>query len=324
MSGPASVREGMQVYGAGDQPIGTVERVHGDGFEVGGQRIPTSAVARVAQDRVYLGEGAAPYLGRADARQTADLTAQRAEDQIVVPVAEERLQVETREAELGAVEVHKTVEQEQVSVPVELAREEVRVVRQDVGDRPVGPGDQVFEEGTVRVPVRGEEAVVTKEAVVTGEVVIEKGRTTEQEQIADVVRRERVEVDDTTRRERPGGEATAQRAGAGLADRGTAETRTGAPAGTGPAATSGAGLAGGRATESSRQARDGMEVVGSDGERVGLVKEVRAGDLLVDRAMRRDLYVPLDAVREVTGERVVLTIPADGADDQGWPNPPLL
>ena len=147
MSGPASVREGMQVYGAGDQRIGTVERVHGDGFDVNGQHIPTSAVARVAQDRVYLSGATAQDTG-----QVAGLTGQRAEGEVVVPVAEERLQVETRQAELGAVEVRKTVEQEQVSVPVELEREEVRVERQDVGDRPVGPGDQVFEEGTIRVP----------------------------------------------------------------------------------------------------------------------------------------------------------------------------
>ena len=77
------------------------------------------------------------------------------------------------------------------------------------------------------------------------------------------------------------------------------------------------------ATNLSGQAREGMEVVGSDGERVGLVKEVRVGDLLMDRPTRRDLYVPLDAVREVTGGRVVLTGGAGEADDQGWPNPPL-
>ena len=57
---------------------------------------------------------------------------------------------------------------------------------------------------------------------------------------------------------------------------------------------------------------------------MGLVKAVRADDLLVDRTMRRDIYVPLAAIREVTGERVVLTVAADEADDQGWPNPPLF
>ena len=124
--------------------------------------------------------------------------------EIRVPVAEERLGVEKRQAELGEVQLRKTVEQEQVSVPVELQREEVHVAQHDVADRPVQAGDQVFQEGTIRVPVRGEEAVVSKQAVVTGEVVIEKERTTEREQITDTLRRERVEVDEHHERARAG------------------------------------------------------------------------------------------------------------------------
>ena len=129
---------------------------------------------------------------------------QATEGEIRVPVAEERLNVETRQAELGEVQLRKTVEQEQVSVPVELEREEVRVDQRDVGDRPIQAGDQVFQEGTIRVPVRGEEAVVSKQAVVTGEVVIAKERTTEREQITDTVRRERVEVDEQYNQHRSG------------------------------------------------------------------------------------------------------------------------
>jgi len=129
---------------------------------------------------------------------------QATEGEIRVPVAEERLNVETRQAELGEVQLRKTVEQEQVSVPVELQREEVRVDQRDVADRPVQAGDQVFQEGTIRVPVRGEEAVVSKQAVVTGEVVIEKERTTEREQITDTIRRERVEVDEQYNQHRSG------------------------------------------------------------------------------------------------------------------------
>ena len=68
----------------------------------------------------------------------------------------------------------------------------------DVADRPATEADLAgaFQEGTIRVPVRGEEAVARKETVVTGEVVIDKTRTTETEQITDTVRRERVEVDE--------------------------------------------------------------------------------------------------------------------------------
>src|SRR5215216_5754006 len=150
------------------------------------------ALDRDRDDRMDLSEGAG---GRTSGGEQGEAR---------VPVAEERLNVDKRQAELGEVQLRKTVEQEQVSVPVELEREEVRVDQRDVGDRPVQAGDQVFQEGTIRVPVRGEVAEVNKEAVVTGEVVIEKERTTERQQIADTVRKERVEVDEQYDQHRPG------------------------------------------------------------------------------------------------------------------------
>lgn len=128
---------------------------------------------------------------------------QSARGEARVPVAEERLNVEKRATELGEVQVHKTVTEEQQTVPVELRREEVHVERVNVGDRPLQPGENAFQEGTIRVPVRGEEAVVNKEAVVTGEVVINKGQTTEQQSVAGTVRREQVEVDRDYEQHRP-------------------------------------------------------------------------------------------------------------------------
>ena len=46
-------------------------------------------------------------------------------------------------------------------------------------NRPLQAGDldNAFDEGTIRVPVRGEEVVAQKEAVVTGEVVINREQT---------------------------------------------------------------------------------------------------------------------------------------------------
>ena len=42
-----------------------------------------------------------------------------------------------------------------------------------------------------------------------------------------------------------------------------------------------------------------LRVVGSDGEEAGKVKEVRATDILVDRPMARDIYVPLEAIQAI-------------------------
>ncbi len=71
------------------------------------------------------------------------------------------------------------------------------------------------------------------------------------------------------------------------------------------------------------QVTTGMDVVGADGDRVGSVKAVRDTDFLVDRSMRRDVYVPFDAVRDVSGNVVTLNVTADQVDNMGWQSPPI-
>ena len=63
----------------------------------------------------------------------------------------------------------------------------------------------------------------------------------------------------------------------------------------------------------------GMEVLGAEKERVGQVKEVRTSDFLVERHLQRDVYVPFAAIREVTGNQVVLTVTSDHVDALKWP-----
>jgi uncharacterized protein (TIGR02271 family) len=199
MSSTSNIREGMEVYGSDEQLIGTIEGQRGGNLMVNGMSIPGDAVARVARNRVYLRGASSMYMGQSSTRRTGTA---RAEGEVRVPVAEERLTVGTQEAEVGAVEVRKTVVTEQQSVPVELMREEVHVQERDITDRPAQAGDQLFQEGVIRVPIRGEEAVVQKEAVVTGEVVIDKQQTTERQTVTDTVRKERVEVEENFNRAR--------------------------------------------------------------------------------------------------------------------------
>lgn len=71
------------------------------------------------------------------------------------------------------------------------------------------------------------------------------------------------------------------------------------------------------------QIREGMEVIGRDGDRIGQVKEVRANDFLVDRPLARDVYIPISACRSTNG-RIRLNVRADEVDNQGWPNPELM
>ena len=63
-------------------------------------------------------------------------------------------------------------------MPIELRRDQVEVGQIDVEERPItiGEGMDAFEQDTIRVPVRGEEVLVSKQAVVTGEVTVGRER----------------------------------------------------------------------------------------------------------------------------------------------------
>src|SRR3954471_23840607 len=71
----------------------------------------------------------------------------------------------------------------------------------------------------------------------------------------------------------------------------------------------------------------GMRVIGSDGEEIGWGKEIRATDILVDRMLARDVYVPLEAIQAIidtsassaSNLHVILTIRADGIGNKAGP-----
>jgi uncharacterized protein (TIGR02271 family) len=166
------------------------------------------ALDKDRDDRIDILEQDKGKKGKGRSTQRTTAAGERAEfaagedREIRVPVVEERLEVGKREVELGEVEVRRRVVEEAQSVPVTLRREEVNVRQVDTADRPLRAGEEAFREGTVRVPVRGEEAVVAKEAVVTGEVVVEKHATSEERQVSDTVRRTEVDFDEDYRRVR--------------------------------------------------------------------------------------------------------------------------
>jgi hypothetical protein len=66
----------------------------------------------------------------------------------------------------------------------------------------------------------------------------------------------------------------------------------------------------------------GMAVLGSDGAKAGIVKEVRRTDFLLARPLlRRDVYVPYSACAERKGDTVKLNVKAGEVVDQGWATP---
>jgi uncharacterized protein (TIGR02271 family) len=116
----------------------------------------------------------------------------------VIPVAEEQLHVGKRDVSHGRVRVRSFVVERPVSEQVNLREERVAVERRPVsGTTQTGTisGDP-FQERTIEVEERGEEAVVSKEARVVEEVVVRKEAEQRTETISDTVRKTEVDVED--------------------------------------------------------------------------------------------------------------------------------
>jgi len=114
-----------------------------------------------------------------------------------IPIAQEQLRVGKREANEGRVRVRSYVVEQPVEQDVELRQERVNVERRPV-DRPTGGAD-LFQERTIELEERGEEAVVSKEARIVEEVRLGKEETFRTQKVRDTVRHTEVEVEDERR-----------------------------------------------------------------------------------------------------------------------------
>lgn len=126
--------------------------------------------------------------------QDTQATHINAEDELIVPVAEEELTARRREVDRGEVRIRKDVTEEQRTIDVPVVEEEVELTRRRV-DRPVTDASHAFEEDTITVPVRGEEVNVEKTTRVIEEIDIDKTPTTRTERVSDAVRREEVRIE---------------------------------------------------------------------------------------------------------------------------------
>jgi uncharacterized protein (TIGR02271 family) len=111
--------------------------------------------------------------------------------------SEERLNVGTRETEVGRARLRKYVVTENVTETVPVTREEVRVEREPITDANIGnalDGPAISEEEH-EVVLKAETPVVEKEAVPVERVRLDKETVTEQAQVNEELRREEIEVD---------------------------------------------------------------------------------------------------------------------------------
>jgi uncharacterized protein (TIGR02271 family) len=115
--------------------------------------------------------------------------------------SEEELRVGTTERERGRVRLHKYVTTEQVQQTVPVQRERVRVEREPITDANVDAATSGPEisEAEHEVILREEEPVVEKRAVPRERVRLDKDTVTGEEQVAEEVRKEQIDVQDDDR-----------------------------------------------------------------------------------------------------------------------------
>jgi uncharacterized protein (TIGR02271 family) len=117
------------------------------------------------------------------------------EGEVHIPIVEEEIHVRTREVERGGVRIYSHVTEQPVEQQVHLRDERVTVERRPV-DRPATERDfAAFKEGTIEMTETHEEPIVTKEARVVEEVVIDKDVREHTETVRDTARRTEVDVE---------------------------------------------------------------------------------------------------------------------------------
>jgi uncharacterized protein (TIGR02271 family) len=210
---------GAEVFGADGEKVGTVATVY-PGYIVVEKGfffptdyyIPRSAIASADANRVYLTltkeaaltsgwdvqpvdlETAMATTGAAVLTDTDRLAA--TDEEIRIPIVEEKLTATVRPTEAGAVRIEKDVIAEERTLDVPVTEERVRVERRVV-DRPATAADATtFEDTVIEVPLRSETVDVQKQARVAEEIVVSKEATQRTEQVSDTVRKEEVFVDE--------------------------------------------------------------------------------------------------------------------------------
>jgi uncharacterized protein (TIGR02271 family) len=114
-----------------------------------------------------------------------------------IPVMEEQIDIGKRAVERGGVRVRTYVRETPVEEQVTLREEHVRVERRPADRAAEDLTPDAFQDRTIEVRETAEEAVVSKTARVTEEVVIRKDVEERVETVRDTVQRTEVEVEDT-------------------------------------------------------------------------------------------------------------------------------
>jgi stress response protein YsnF len=141
---------------------------------------------------------------------TADQSSAQTSMSTEVPLFKEEVKVGKRTVDAGTVQLRKTVKTETVNEPIELRHETITIDRQEAGgamaqgqsQTPSGQSQaqsgenlsQPFQEGQMEIRLHREEAVVEKQIVPAGTVVVRKNAEVQQTNIQSEVRQDDVAI----------------------------------------------------------------------------------------------------------------------------------
>jgi uncharacterized protein (TIGR02271 family) len=115
------------------------------------------------------------------------------DEQIAIPVVEEEIAIGKRQVRRGGVRIYTAVTEQPVEESVTLREEHVDVTRRPA-NRAATASDFQTTDAPIEVSETAEEPVVSKQAKVVEEVVVQKAATERTEQVKDTVRRKDVDV----------------------------------------------------------------------------------------------------------------------------------
>jgi len=147
------------------------------------------------------GGGTTGTAGTTTGGDVAEAQREEASGREAMTRSEEELRVGTAEREAGRVRLRKYVDTDDVQETVPVRREEARVEREPITDANVdeamkGPD---ISEGEHEVVLHEEEVVAEKRTEPKERVRLETDTVTDEREVSDTVRKERIEVDDSER-----------------------------------------------------------------------------------------------------------------------------
>lgn len=174
--------------------------IYAEAIGKGGLMIAVDAPEETAQDAFeIMNRFGARDLDQlvAEAEQPEQEHGQTGERQESVPVVEEQVSIGKRKVLRGGVRVTSTVEERPVEETVKLREESVEVEKTEA-DRRLSPeeAEKAFEGQAVELAETAEEAVISKEARVVGEVSLSKSATEREETVQAKARKTDVKVEE--------------------------------------------------------------------------------------------------------------------------------